>query len=68
MTPDDGALNSCFAAASPLVRQDAEKYKGVYLGPVGKIKKAADNALKVDLQDALWKTTEEYLESQGFQA
>ncbi|KAF8970393.1 hypothetical protein BDZ97DRAFT_1914695 [Flammula alnicola] len=65
---DDGALNSCFAAASPLVRQDAEKYKGVYLEPVGKIKKPADNALKVDLQDALWKTTEEYLESQGFQA
>ncbi|KAF9473592.1 NAD(P)-binding protein [Pholiota conissans] len=63
--PDEGAYNSCFAAASPLVRQDAEKYKGAYLEPVGKIGKAAANALRTDLQDDLWKTTEEYLESSG---
>lgn len=60
--PDEGAYNSCFAAASPLVRQDAEKYKGAYLEPVGKLGNAAKNAHRIDMQDDLWATTERYLE------
>jgi NAD(P)-dependent dehydrogenase (short-subunit alcohol dehydrogenase family) len=60
--PDVGAYNSCFAAASPLVRQDAEKYKGAYLEPVGKLGDAAKNAHRIDLQDELWATTERYLQ------
>ncbi|KAF8956565.1 hypothetical protein BDZ97DRAFT_1941463 [Flammula alnicola] len=65
MTPDDGAHTSCFAAGSPIVRQQEEKYKGTYLEPVGKITKPTDNALRIELQEGLWKTTEQYLETQG---
>ncbi|KAF8150190.1 hypothetical protein B0H34DRAFT_732947 [Crassisporium funariophilum] len=61
--PDEGALTSVFAAASPLVNETPEKYKGAYLVPVGKITQAAENARKVHLQDELWETTEKYLDS-----
>ncbi|KDR76490.1 hypothetical protein GALMADRAFT_246871 [Galerina marginata CBS 339.88] len=62
MTPDEGAHTSCFAAASPLVRQEADKYKGAYLEPI-KISQASENARKIELQDQLWETTEKYLQS-----
>ena len=52
-TPDHGAYNSCFAAASPLVRKSADEYKGAYLIPVGKIVEPAANAKDVGMQDAL---------------
>ncbi|KAF8150191.1 hypothetical protein B0H34DRAFT_679082 [Crassisporium funariophilum] len=61
--PDEGAFTSVFAAASPLVHESPEKYKGAYLVPVGKIVQTAENARKVDLQDELWETTEKYLDS-----
>ncbi|KAF9486202.1 NAD(P)-binding protein [Pholiota conissans] len=62
--PDEGAWTSCFAAASPIVRKEADKYNGSYLEPPGKITKASDNALDVALQDQLWEVTEKYLEGQ----
>lgn len=65
-TPDEGAYTSCFAAGSPIVREQAEKYNGSYLEPSGRITKPSDTALKVELQDELWSTTEKYLEEQGF--
>ncbi|PPQ92074.1 hypothetical protein CVT25_007099 [Psilocybe cyanescens] len=58
---DEGAYNSCFAAASPVVRQEEEKYKGAYLMPVGRITDPARVALNEDVQDDLWETTERYL-------
>ena len=61
LTPDQGAYNSCFAAASPLVRKSADKYKGAYLMPVGKIVEPAANAKDVEMQNSLWETTENYL-------
>jgi len=61
LTPDKGAYNSCFAAASPLVRKSADKYKSAYLMPVGRIVEPAANAKDVGMQDALWGTTEKYL-------
>lgn len=60
-TPDQGAYNSCFAAASPLVRKSADKYKGAYLMPVGKVVEPSANTKDVEMQDALWETTETYL-------
>lgn len=63
--PAQGAYTSCFAAASPLVRAEPEKYKGAYLEPVGKIGAASANSQRVDLQDELWATTERYLEGPG---
>jgi hypothetical protein len=60
-TPDQGAYNSCFAAASPLVRKSADKYKGAYLMPVGKVVEPSANTKDVEMQEALWETTETYL-------
>jgi len=61
LTPDKGAYNSCFAAASPLVRKSVDQYKGAYLMPVGRIVEPAANGKDVGMQDALWETTEKYL-------
>jgi hypothetical protein len=63
--PEEGAYNSCFAAASPLVRADPAKYKGVYLVPVGKIAEASENARNEDLGNELWATTEKILKELG---
>ncbi len=65
MPPDEGAYTSVFAAGSSVVREQAEEYNGSYLEPQGRLSKAAPNALKVELQDELWATTEKYLEDQG---
>ena len=61
LAPDQGAYSSCFAAASPLVRKSADEYKGAYLMPVGKVVDPAANAKDVEMQNALWETTEKYL-------
>lgn len=58
---DEGAYNSCFAAASPVVRESEDKFKGAYLLPVGKISSPALVALNEDVQNDLWETTERYL-------
>jgi NAD(P)-dependent dehydrogenase (short-subunit alcohol dehydrogenase family) len=63
--PDTGAYTSCFAAASPIVRKEAEKYNGTYLTPPQKITAPSGNALNIALQDQLWETTEEYLKGQA---
>lgn len=59
--PDEGAYNSCFAAASPVVREEQEKYKGAYLMPVGIISASAAVTRDVQVQDRLWGMTEVYL-------
>lgn len=64
-TPEEGCYTSLFAAASPKVTAEPEKYKGTYLTPVGVIDKQNPNALKLDLQDELWATTENYLSEIG---
>ncbi|KAF8880457.1 hypothetical protein CPB84DRAFT_1687570 [Gymnopilus junonius] len=61
--PDEGAYNTCFAAASPIVRESADEFKGAYLVPVGKKVDTSPIAQKVDVQDDLWKTTEDYIHS-----
>ncbi|PPR08291.1 hypothetical protein CVT24_002449 [Panaeolus cyanescens] len=64
-TPEEGCYTTLFAAASPKVKAEPEKYKATYLTPVGVIDKANPNALKHDLQDELWATTEKYLQDIG---
>lgn len=61
VTPEVGAYNSCFAAASPLIRQHPEKYKAIYLVPVGVIQAPGKNAQRDDLARDLWETTENVL-------
>lgn len=67
-SPDSGAYTSCFAAGSPIVRKEAEKYNGSYLEPQGRITTASKNALSVALQDQLWETTEKYLKGQALES
>ena len=62
-TPEVGAYTSCFAAASPLIRQNPEKYKGAYLFPVGVFTEQGANAKKADLALDLWETTESILKA-----
>ncbi|KAH9477399.1 Short-chain dehydrogenase [Psilocybe cubensis] len=59
--PEEGAYNSALAAASPIVRQCADKYKGAYLYPVGRIISPAPATMSTQVQDDLWETTEKYL-------
>jgi len=60
--PDEGAYNSCFAAASPLVRKNPDLYRGAYLEPVGKVASTSEDGSNKALGDDLRATTEKYLE------
>ncbi|KAF9057110.1 hypothetical protein BJ165DRAFT_1397449 [Panaeolus papilionaceus] len=60
-TPENGCYTTLFAAASPKVKAEPEKYKARYLVPDGVIQAPNPNALKLELQDELWETTERYL-------
>jgi len=63
--PDDGALNSVFAAASPVVLEHAEKYKGAYLEPVGVVGEPSKVAQDEGLGRALWDSTAAFMEGMG---
>ncbi|TFK39294.1 hypothetical protein BDQ12DRAFT_712385 [Crucibulum laeve] len=60
-SPDGGAWNSCFAAASPKIASEPDKYRGAYLLPVGKIVAPSKNAQSEELSEELWATTETYV-------
>ncbi|KAL1939523.1 hypothetical protein VTO73DRAFT_9834 [Trametes versicolor] len=63
-TPEEGAYTSSFAAASPIVKAEREKYKGAYLNPPGKIvTPPAPEAESKELAEELWATTETILQS-----
>lgn len=59
------AYTSVFAAASPIVAADREKYKGKYLTPVGKLTEPSDVAKRPELAEELWVTTEDFLKGIG---
>lgn len=61
MRPEPGSYTSCFAAASPLVKNFPDKYKHAYLEPVGNIGEMSANAKRNDLAADLWETTERIL-------
>ena len=63
VSPDVGALNSCFAAASAEVGKDKERYRGAYLHPVGKVKEVSKIAANEALQDELWESSERILKA-----
>ncbi|KAF4615740.1 hypothetical protein D9613_012461 [Agrocybe pediades] len=64
-TPKEGAYTSLFAAAHPEVKQNREKYNGVYLVPVGKVGKISENAQDERLARELWETTERKMKELG---
>ena len=59
--PDVGAHTSVFAAASSVVTQNRERYKGAYLVPVGTIQKLNEQASSEELAKELWATIETFL-------
>lgn len=61
VSPDVGALNSCFAAASAEVAKNKEMYQGAYLHPIGKVKEISKIAANESLQDELWESSEKIL-------
>jgi len=63
MPPERGADTSVFAAVSPVVRANPEKYKGAYLVPVGKLKTLNAHARNPQLAKDLWETSEKQLAS-----
>lgn len=60
--PDDGASTSLFAAASPLVRDDPEKYAGQYMLPVGTLT-SSKATRDTEMAEKLWTNTESFLQS-----
>jgi len=64
-TQDKGAYNSAFAAASEEVGKQRDKYRGVYLMPVGKVSKPTDIARDEELAKELWDSVEKFLEEKG---
>ena len=63
--PLDGGLNIVIPAIAPQVRNEPEKYRGVYLVPDGKIGVLSKTAEDEQLAKDLWTTTEKVLEDAG---
>lgn len=61
----DGTGTSLIAAASPTVRAEADKYKGSYLKPIGKLAKPSKQAQSEELSNELRATTLELLREWG---
>jgi len=58
MTSAQGAITSLFAATSPAVREEREKYKGQYLVPYGCVGKTSELARREGWAEGLWALTE----------
>ncbi|THH19385.1 hypothetical protein EUX98_g8787 [Antrodiella citrinella] len=63
---EEGAYNHVFTAVAPVVREQAEKYKGAFLMPRGNItEKIIAPAEDMELAKELWETTETLLREIG---
>jgi hypothetical protein len=66
-TWDQGAYNSAFAAASPLVRASPEAYKGKYIeGDYGKVVLPSKMGQDREMSARLWAVTEGFVTDKGF--
>jgi len=63
--PDVGAYNSAFAAASPDIVQNLDKFKGEYLVPVGIVRKPSVAGNSEELAKELWAAIETFLADKG---
>ncbi|KAI0336796.1 NAD-P-binding protein [Cubamyces sp. BRFM 1775] len=64
VSPSEGAYTSVFAAASPVVKAERDRYKGAWLEPPGKlVTPPTPHAEDKELAEELWKTTETILRS-----
>jgi hypothetical protein len=60
---EQGAYTNLFAAASPLVREKAELYKGGYLVPFGELEQVSADAENEELAKRMWETAEEIVKN-----
>jgi hypothetical protein len=58
LTPLEGAMTSLFAATSPVVWEEREKYGGEYLMPFGAVETPSEDAQNAELAEELWVTSE----------
>ncbi|KAJ3504300.1 hypothetical protein NLJ89_g8007 [Agrocybe chaxingu] len=63
ISPDAAARSLCYAAASPEVAEDKEKFRGAYLVPGFKIDPDTDITKNETLQDEVWESTVEILKA-----
>ncbi len=63
-SPEVGAYNSLFAAASPQIREEREKYDGKFMVPVGKLKPIGENVTVEKAQEML-ETSKVCFEKEG---
>ncbi|EMD40352.1 hypothetical protein CERSUDRAFT_102762 [Gelatoporia subvermispora B] len=66
LTSAEGAYTSIFAAASPMVKERPEEYKGKYMVPFGRIETPSIYAQSDALAEDLWQTTEQVIADFGF--
>jgi hypothetical protein len=59
--PDAGAYTSAFAAASPDIVENPDKFKGAYLVPVGNVRKPTVTGNSEELAKELWAGIETFL-------
>lgn len=64
-SPPKGAYTQVFAAVAPVVREQADKYKGAWLMPPNVISEATKPAENLELAAELWETTERLLHEIG---
>ena len=62
LTPSDGAKSALFAASSPEVRGDLEKYKGAFLTYDTSIKQTTAQARDETLAKDLWAVTQDVVD------
>lgn len=58
MKPAEGAYTSLFAATSPTVRREKEKYAGSYLVPYGQIQEPSRDAKDPAAAKDLWEASQ----------
>lgn len=62
ITPVNGAASSLFAATSPLVRANADVYRGAYLAPFGVLGESSEVSQNPELGKKLWEASEKVVE------
>ncbi|EJD47721.1 NAD(P)-binding protein [Auricularia subglabra TFB-10046 SS5] len=62
LTPAQGAYTALFAATSPLVRRDEQKFGGAYLVPFGRLETIVGNATDDRIAERFWDASEKIVD------
>ncbi|THH27682.1 hypothetical protein EUX98_g6503 [Antrodiella citrinella] len=66
-SPAQGAYTQVFAAVAPVVREQAEKYKGAFLMPPATLTKLSAASENMEIAKEVWDTTETLLKDIGIE-